>query len=95
MKKTDDPSICYKTIQIKNLLSHLKVLELIVLCFSMNKMILLYNFAKQYINLVTDPYRVVWWKLFKSPDAKKWGNILTMVELIFAISFSNGHVERC
>lgn len=52
-------------------------------------------YAKQYINLVQDPYRVVWWKLFNSPDAKKWVNILTLVELTFTIPLSNGHVERC
>lgn len=52
-------------------------------------------YAKQYINLVQDPYRVVWWKLFNSPDAGKWTNILTLAELIFCIPLSNGHVERC
>lgn len=38
---------------------------------------------------------MVWWKLFKSPDANKWANILTLVELTFCISLSNGHVEKC
>ena len=52
-------------------------------------------YAKQYINLVKDPYPVVWWKLFNSPDANKWTNILTLVELTFTIPLSNGHVERC
>ena len=37
----------------------------------------------------------VFWKLFNSPDAKKWANILTLVELTFTIPLSNGHVERC
>ena len=44
-------------------------------------------YAKEYINLVQDPYRVVWWKLFNSPDANKWTNILTLVELIFCIHY--------
>ena len=52
-------------------------------------------YAKQYINLVQDPYKVVWWKLFNSPDSTKWTNILTLVELTFCIPLSNGHVERC
>lgn len=52
-------------------------------------------YAKQYINLVLDSYKVVWWKLFNSPDALKWGNVLTLVELIFTIPLSNGGVERC
>lgn len=29
-------------------------------------------YAKRYINLVQDPYPIVWWKLFNSPDANKW-----------------------
>ena len=52
-------------------------------------------YAKQYLNLVTDPYNVVWWKLFNSPDACKWKNILTLVELIFSLPLSNGQLERC
>ena len=52
-------------------------------------------YAKQYINLVQDPYKVVWWKLFNSSDSTKWINILTLVELTSCIPLSNGHVERC
>ena len=52
-------------------------------------------YAKQYINLVLNSYKVVWWKLFNSPDAVKWGNVLALVELIFTIPLSNGGVERC
>ena len=53
--------------------------------------------AKQYLNLVTDPYNVVSWKLFNSPNAYKWKNILTLVELIFSLPLSNGNgqLERC
>ena len=48
-------------------------------------------YAKQYINLTKDSYRIVWWKLFNSPDAKKW---LALVELIFVLPLSNGAVEQ-
>ena len=51
-------------------------------------------FAKQYINLVQNSYKIVWWKLFNSPDAPKWKNILTLVEL-FSILLSNGRLECC
>ena len=44
---------------------------------------------------MTNSYKVVWWKLFNSPDAKKWFNVLTLVELIFTIPLSNSSVERC
>ena len=37
----------------------------------------------------------MWWKLFKSPDASAWTNVLTLIELIFTIPFSNGRLERC
>ena len=53
------------------------------------------HYAKEYINLVQDPYRVVWWKLFNSPDASKWTNILTLVALTFSIPLSIDHVDRC
>ncbi len=52
-------------------------------------------YAKQYLNLVTDPYRVVWWKLFNSSDSSKWRNILVLVEPIFTLPISNGRLERC
>ena len=52
-------------------------------------------YAKQYINLVTCSYKEVWWKSFNCPDTVKWSNILSLVELIFLIPLSNGHLERC
>ena len=54
----------------------------------------LVDYAKRYLDLVRDDYRVIWWKLFNSADAKKWGNILTVVELLFCLPISNGRVER-
>ncbi len=51
-------------------------------------------YATQYINLVTNSYKVVWWKLFNSPDATRWQNILALVELLFTIPLSNSCVER-
>ena len=40
------------------------------------------SYAKQYVNLTLD-YKEVWWKLFNSPVAKQWSNILVLVELLF------------
>ena len=51
-------------------------------------------YAKQYIDLVSNSYKLVWWKTFNCPDTKKWSNILGLVELLFTIPISNGHVER-
>lgn len=52
------------------------------------------DYAKRYLNLVQVEYQVLWWKLFNSVDAKKWTNILSLVELLFCLPVSNGHVER-
>ena len=51
------------------------------------------DYAKQYINLVLN-YREVWWKLFNAPVAKRWSNILTLVELLFCLPVGNGTLER-
>ena len=45
-------------------------------------------------NPVQEEYKVVWWKLFNTFDAKKWSNILSLVELLFCLPTANGRVER-
>ena len=50
-------------------------------------------YAKRYLNLVHDDYKVIWWKLFNSPDSTKWTNVLAVVELLFCLPVSNGHLE--
>ena len=52
-------------------------------------------YAKQFVNSVQNSYKEVWWKLYNCADTFKWSNILSLVELVFAIPLSNGHVERC
>ena len=52
------------------------------------------EYAKQYLNLVQEDYKVVFWKLFNAVDAKKWSNILAVVELLFCNPIANGQVER-
>ena len=52
------------------------------------------EYAKQYLNLVQDDYKVVWWKIFNSVDAKSWHNVLGVIELLFSLLLSNGHLER-
>jgi len=47
-----------------------------------------------YLNL-TKNYRKVWWKLFNNSDSVRWSNILALIELLFTIPVSNGHLERC
>ena len=52
------------------------------------------EYGKQYFNLVQDDYKVVWWKVFNCADTKQWSNVLGVVELLFCLSLSNGHLER-
>ena len=52
------------------------------------------EYAKQYLNLVQDDYKVLWWKIFNSVDAKSWHNVLGVIELLFSLPLSNGHLER-
>ena len=50
-------------------------------------------YSKQYLNLVQNDYKVIWWKLLNSVDAKCWCNALGVVELLFCLPVSNGHLE--
>ena len=40
------------------------------------------EYGKQYLNLIQDDYKVVWWKCFNCVDAKRWSNVLGVVELL-------------
>ena len=53
------------------------------------------SYAKQYVNLIQNSYKKVWWKLYNCTDTFKWNNIQSLVELVFVLPLSNGHVERC
>ena len=44
------------------------------------------EYAKRYLNLFQDDYKVIWWKLFNSPDSTKWTNVLVVVELLLFAS---------
>ena len=46
------------------------------------------------MDLVTQDNNTVWCKLFNCTSDKNWGNILGLIELLFCLPVSNGHVER-
>ena len=46
------------------------------------------------INLVQEDYEIIWWKLFNAVDVKQWSNVLAVIELLFCLPLSNGHLER-
>ena len=52
------------------------------------------DYARRYLNLVQEDYPSIWWKLINAANANKWGNVLSLIELLFCIPMSNGRVER-
>ena len=50
------------------------------------------DYRKMHINLM-DNYMKVWWKLFNNIDNVRWNNFLSLVELLFTILISYGHLE--
>ena len=51
-------------------------------------------YSRNYMNLQKESYSKVWYKIHTSPGARKWPNVLLLCELVFALPFSNGVVER-
>lgn len=52
------------------------------------------EYACQYLNIVTEDYKAIWWKLFNAVDSHKWTNVLAVIELLFCLPVANGHLER-
>ena len=51
-------------------------------------------YATQFISLSSNNYQAVWWKLFHSPNASDWTNVLKLARLLFSLPVSNGKLER-
>ncbi len=51
-------------------------------------------YATQFISLSSTTYQTVWWKLFQSPTATDWANVLILAQLLFTLPVSNGKLER-
>ena len=52
------------------------------------------SYALQFVSISTLDYRSVWWRLYHSPNASSWTNILALVQLLFTLPVSNGKLER-
>ena len=50
--------------------------------------------ATQFISLSTLNYQEVWWRVFHSPDAGRWSNLLSLAQLLLSLPASNGKLER-
>ena len=51
-------------------------------------------YAKTYLNLVQEASQTIWWKLGNCTNFRKWVNVLALIELIFCLPMSNGHLEQ-
>ena len=52
------------------------------------------QYAKTYLNLVQEDSQTIWWKLADCTNSKKWVNVLALIELVFCLPMSNGHLEQ-
>ena len=52
------------------------------------------DYARKYLNLATESYQTIWYKLHTTHDLSKWPNVLVVAQLLFSLPFSNGTVER-
>jgi len=52
------------------------------------------EYSKWYLNLLQEDYKIILWKLFNAVDAKKWSNVLAVIELLFCLPIANGRAER-
>ena len=52
------------------------------------------DYSKRYLNLVQEPYQVIWWKLFNASCCSKWSNILDSGRTFICIPVTNGHIEH-
>ena len=39
------------------------------------------DYARRYLDLVQD-YHTIWWKLFNAANLNRWGNVLSLIELL-------------
>lgn len=53
------------------------------------------SYATQFISLSSTNYQMVWWRLFHSPNASDWTNVLTLTRLLFSLPVFNGNLGGC
>ena len=52
------------------------------------------GFARKYLNIMTEDYKKVWYKLHATPDSRNWPTVLLLSELLFSLPFTTSAVER-
>lgn len=54
----------------------------------------MFSFCANYVDVLAEDYKKIWYKLFTAHDAQKWHNVLLISELLFSLPFANSKVER-
>lgn len=52
------------------------------------------SYARKYLQISSENYRKIWYKLHTSPDSSRWPNILILSELLFSLPISTSRVEQ-
>lgn len=52
------------------------------------------SFCTNYVDVLAEDYKKIWYKLFTAHDSQKWCNVLLISELLFSLPFANSKVER-
>ena len=52
------------------------------------------EYARAYLRIGCDSYKIIWYQLKSSPDSSKWPNVFLITDLLFSLPFSTAKVER-
>ena len=54
----------------------------------------MFSFCANYVDVLAEDYKKIWYKLFSAHDAQKWRNVLLISELLFSLPFANSKVGQ-
>ena len=54
----------------------------------------MFSFCTNYVDVLAEDYKKIWYKLFSAHDSQKWCNVLLISELLFSLPFANSKVEQ-
>lgn len=54
----------------------------------------MFGFCANYVDVLAEDYKKIWYKLFSAHDSQKWCNVLLISELLFSLPFASSKVER-
>ena len=54
----------------------------------------MFSFCTNYVDVLAEDYKKIWYKLFTAHDSQKWCNVLLISELLFSLPFANTKLEQ-